>query len=173
MIEKSRLEELIKQGATIFMIKQQPFIAGVSNFIGIQKETLSKENNIGKDNTLYWKDMGIAELEYLFETHEQAEWQLEFGNITRTETLSLPTWEDVYSKLKNYKESDAYTVRLVDNDFCSLVYVKYDMVSQIVLYTHYEAYDWNATKENYIEACKLCKKLFLGGESDESLCNKE
>ena len=28
-------------------------------------------------------------------TKEEAEWELEFGNITRTETLRLPTFEEI------------------------------------------------------------------------------
>lgn len=107
MITKERLEELIKQSATIYVITTEPFIAGASSFIGVQKEELSKENNVGKDNTLYWKDMGIAESEYLFETEEDARWELEM-TATRTETLSLPSWEE-FTKERDMEEFGFYS----------------------------------------------------------------
>lgn len=33
---------------------------------------------------------------------EAAEWHKEFGNITRTETLKLPTWEELKNKTEHY-----------------------------------------------------------------------
>ena len=155
MITKERLEELIKEEATIYVITHEPFIAGVSSFIGIKEEKLSKESNIGKDNTLYWQDMGIAELEYLYETKEEAEWYLEFGNITRTERLELPSWEE-------FKE-----IRFVEFFYNEYDYMlQYQNISKkIALYERNNKGDYylkEATKENYLEACKMAKKLFLG-----------
>ena len=154
MITKERLEELIKEKATIFVITRQTFIAGVSNFIGIEKQKLSKENNIGKDNTLYWRDMGIAELEYLFETKEKAEFALKYKRIPRTEYLDLPDWEEIHYKLD---------LDFIDKNKNKLVFRVRENFIDIINDKKKRIYGYdNATKENYISACLLCKKLFLG-----------
>ena len=36
--------------------------------------------------------------------------------------------------------------------------------SQIILRGNDDTYNWGLTKENYLEACKIAKKLFLGEE---------
>ena len=88
---------------------------------------------------------------------EEAEWELEFGNITRSETLKLPTWEE-------FKE-----IRFVEFFYKEYDYMlQYQNISKkIALYERNNKGDYylsDATKENYTEACRLCKKLFLGEE---------
>lgn len=157
MITKERLEELIQQGATIYVITTETFIAGVSGLIGVKKEELSKENNVGKDNILYWKDMGIAELENPFETEEDARWELEM-TATRTETLKMPRFESIIEPNKTFVlyEDDKFLGFITVDQQIVINYYKIGEIKRI--------FDKPLTKENYIEACKLCLRLFKGEE---------
>ena len=84
MIEKNRLEELIEQGATVYMANR--YTEGIF---------LDKRNFEVTDKELIFKYKIYAVLlEDLFETKEDAEEYAEFGNITRTERLELPSWEE-------------------------------------------------------------------------------
>ena len=149
MIEKERLEELIKQGATIW--KKEP---------GCVREI--KAEHIP---TFWCEYRWDFYCKYFFETKEDAEFALKYQNITRTETLSLPTWEEVtindkynYYGISYFEFGDGYRlfVKLPseDND-CEFVGI--DVNKNCELY-HWE----EATKENYLEACELCKKIFFG-----------
>ena len=155
MITKERLEELIGQCATIYRTYAD---------VSVQEVKLNK-NYMKVDNAFLWQKMTGAfkgcgtPLEQLFETIEEAEWYRDFGCIEKIERLWFPTWESVYNDLKDYKDGDFY---ILDNDHFSFVYNKRYETSQLFLYTHNEKYNWNANKENYYEACKLAKSLFLG-----------
>ena len=102
---------------------------------------------------------GISCDEFLENDENRLYWDKEFGCIERTERLELPTWESVYIDLKDYKDGDFY---IIDNDHFSFVYNKGYVSPQLFLYTHNEKFNWNANKENYYQACKLAKKIFLG-----------
>lgn len=156
MIEKERLEELIEQGATIW---------GVYDYSYSYDKPNKKVEFIDLDGFYnYYKDIdefimyqgGYSEL---FETEQEAEWHKEFGCILKIERLWFPTWESVYNDLKDYKDGEFC---ILDNDHFSFVYNKCYETPQLFLYTHNEKYNWNANKENYYEACKLSKSLFLG-----------
>lgn len=169
MITKKRLEELIEQGATIYYIKIETFVAGYSNFISIKEIELYSPIQC-KILEKYYNNEDYLIVKYgngtdyflpynLFETKEEAEWELEFGNITRTETLRLPRWEEF--------ELLGHDVDFIGEDktpyYFRLNYNKSEIY--ITNFTNGKAiYCAKATKENYIEACKLCKKLFLGEE---------
>lgn len=144
MITKERLQELIELGATIYYHK-------LTNGDYFDILDLSHSWVAGNINDL--------ELDRLFETKEEAEWELEFGNITRTETLSLPTWEEIEKDLKNCSDGE-YVI--VDDDRVTFVYYKLKKKPKLSIIANFDAIEFDATKENYIEACKLAKKLFLG-----------
>ena len=153
MIKPDRLKELIEQEATIWY----------ANITCITEKIL--DNTYKVDSAYLWKKIksGAVKscgypLENLFETKEEAEWYLEFGNITREEKLSLPSWEELEKDLDK-RNGDFW---IVDNNYFTFIYDKRDFSSQLKLRTIDENYDWNATKENYIDACKLCRSLFLG-----------
>ena len=156
MISKERLEELIEQGATIW---------GVYDYTYSYDKPNKKVKFIDLDGFYnYYKDIDefiMYQGDYcnLFETKEEAEWHREFGCIEKIERLWFLTWESVYNDLKDYKDGDFY---ILDNDCFSFIYNKRYETSQLFLYTHNEKYNWNANKENYYEACKLAKSLFLG-----------
>ncbi len=163
MITEKRLRELIEQKATIYFAIQG-YIEKVE-LIPQNEEFYLKINNdclmfITDNPYVYDDEEEFYDLEELFETKEEAEWQSEFGNITRTETLKLPTWEEIEKDL--YGRTGSFYI--VDNDCFSLVYDKGEIISQILLRTVEENYNWNADKGNYIKACQIAKKLFLGEE---------
>ena len=159
MIEKERLEELIEQGATIYsneygeiqLIKENALILyenGQNNYI-----LYALEPNKKYHNEIFDED--------LFETKEEAEFSLEFQNITRTETLNLPTWEELNKKVDTIPNMFWQIAK------CSefILFLQTDKTlknSQIILRGNDDTYNWGLTKENYLEACKIAKKLFLG-----------
>lgn len=112
------------------------------------------------DNILYCGSE-IVSLGNLFETKEKAEWELEFGNITRIETLSLPSWEELQNKI----QSNGFGNKIIAN-FDSYVFeYKRSLKNSVVIGINLGSetlYYGDLTKDNYIEACKLAKKLFLG-----------
>ena len=158
MITKERLEELVKNadrnsiiwGVTDYTYHKSKPALRIEYFELYNMPTFYK-NNIDK----LFENYNNTEF---FEIKEEAEWYLEFGNITRTEILNLPTWEELQKDLD--KRIGDYWI--ADNFYFIFIYDKRDFNSQIILRTKDENYNWNATKENYIEACRLCKKLFLG-----------
>lgn len=124
-----------------------------------------QENEPEIDNyLLYFWDKYLVEhrydLESIFATKEEAEWQLEFGNITRTEKLELPTWEQ-------FKKNECFTFFGIDWTFYELHNRRRNKLQLDYSYDN-DYYrpekEWKLTYENYLEACRLCKKLFLGEE---------
>lgn len=142
MITKERLEELIEQGATIWT-KDLHFLELNKNDCFMNSKNLLQFGNFHYTN------------DYLFETEEDARWELEM-TVTRTETLKLPSWEEFVKdreleEFGFYSKYQKYTVIRVINE-------KY-----LVVETSFERYyTGELTKENYIEACKLCLRLFKG-----------
>lgn len=155
MIEKSRLEELIKQGATIYCADrdvQFPILIFLNEEDFVKKEDLSHEESCVRDN---------IPLEDLYETEKQAEWALKYQHIIRAEELNLPTWEE-------FKNSDK-PIRFCGNDWqvyelgivLNLNEIYLDLFDDYDTYTQ-ERY--KATEENYIKACNVALKLFKGEE---------
>lgn len=152
MITKERLKELIQQRATVYA-------NGVGEIELIPENDIEIYENGNDSYILYafepnrkYKNEIFAE--ELFETKEDAEFSEEFQNITRTETLSLPTFEE-FKKFERFefkaKDGHQYTIHYISG-FKTLA------ITGIIENKYYG----EATKENYIEACKIAKKLFLG-----------
>lgn len=148
MIERERLEELIKQSATIYQVYVDATII---------KMKLDKDFKV--DNAHLCKKLkGVVKscgypLYKLFETLEGAEWYKEFGCIERTEKLELPTWEEFLKAEKYFlfKAKNSQNIFLFREN--NTIYI--------------EDEKWNIlreelTKENYILACRKAKELFLG-----------
>ena len=100
MIEKNRLEELIKQGATIWVQNKYCMAYDVKLnhlfHIGIadNKESLLYwDECIDEENTR--EEVLVDYLENLYENQEDAEFASKFQKIERVETLNLPFWEDI------------------------------------------------------------------------------
>lgn len=149
MIARERLEQLIEKGAEIWHLCGRKDIRKTN---ARDIPTHYRLNNF-KDWELY--------KEYYFETKEDAEEYAEFGNITRTEKLELPSWEDVKKDSETLKYG-TYTIAEYKHLFSlNLKILKY-FPTQIVLFTDTEKYGWNLSRENYNEARRLCVKLFKG-----------
>ena len=172
MITKERLEQLIKQEATIWKVPYGTPIetklhklSFVGNKLNLKEDYLMEYSLKNCDYIM----SGI--LSQLFETKEDAEEYAEFGNITRTERLKLPSWEDV----KDAGYDEIFFVK--DNRFDSGVIQYYFLVAEQtnqiqIMFREIEhimtidAYDVifskPLTRENYDEARRLCVKLFKG-----------
>ena len=159
MIKKERLEELIKNEATIYT---PDIMWGSVGEIKLNKKMVIKNDrldgdlgNLGLEGASCYCSIPLTDL---VETKEEAEWYKEFGSIERTERLELPTWEEVSRDLENAPVGN-YVIK--SSDGWSLEYVKYNE-TVIGLYSEYVWSEWEATKENYILACRKAKELFLG-----------
>lgn len=160
MISKGRLKELIEQGATIYAIVKIPFIAGYSQILEVEEFDLKAPiiKEISEDGKQFLYFNHLLDLDYLFETKEDAEFALKFKRIPRTEYLDLPTWDEI---------EDCY-----DLEFSNSGFEVYKMKNRILVKTNKDYYldlydyifDKPATKENYLFACELARKLWLGEE---------
>ena len=157
MITKERLEELIEKGATIYGVDDRWDIAEVRE-LDAQQIYYSSSN----DNYQYvFDDHSCIEFfeDELFETKEDAEEYAEFGNVTRTERLKLPSWED-------FKKTQIFLFESKEKILMELA-VWESIENRVIKVT--TTNDWNVcffnkplTRENYNEARRLCVKLFKG-----------
>ena len=165
MIEKERLEELIEQGATIYEVKYNNINpVSLANKI---RDVYYKNGVIAVEPRPDEKYLHHKYFKRLFETKEDAEFALEFQNITRTETLNLPTWEElnIIDEIKIYGEyGKRYIVQVDEYDISIYASDGYDFI----LYKRFER-----TKKNYIKACTIARKLFLGESVEKGENNEE
>lgn len=150
MIEREKLEEILKNNGKIYhIIEYKGELATVKN----------KAEDYNAIDLLYLFING--DKNQWFETKQDAEFALKYQNITRTETLSLPTWEEVEN---DYIEPNIilfHRFMKKDNTEAELVVDCFE--NKIEVLGVGGAYNiWEATKENYLKACEICRKLFLG-----------
>ena len=167
-IIKERLQKLIEKGATVyssrFTIKDEPGDIWLTGNCSIENNILNVMNS---------RENGSYRVENLYEHKADAEWDLEFGKgkVTRTEELNLKNWNE----LNEYrKESDYYSIRFVANPFnVDIQYLfSVDLKNNGGIYICKEVdgelsevlFDKLFNEENYTEACRLIKKLFMGEE---------
>ncbi len=171
MITKERLEELIKQGATIWHYEWEEIKLNKYTCEICEVKSLLFHKHIGwalqfeysYNDTTYKGEVDINELE---EDVEKGKWEEEFGNITRTETLKLPTWEEFQqSKDIVFHNRDSEYSLYLNKEGKNKVMIR---IWQERINSEYGVCIWGerATKENYTLACRKCKELFLG-EKDE------
>ena len=150
MITRERLEELIENNGTVYCVLDK-----------VYKITLDKRYFCIIGDYLQWSKFldklmprRTPHIDDIYETKEDAEFAKEFKNITRIETLNLPTWEEL-KKFERFdfkaKDGNRYTIHFISG-FNTLA------ITGIIKNEYYG----EATKENYFEACKIAKKLFLG-----------
>lgn len=163
MIEKSRLEELIKQGATIWsrytdLIKKEPILIDLSS-LNQENPRFKLYNDEHKIEIYDYDNLLMYQLEDLYETEKDAEWASKYQLIPRTEYLDLPTWEEFKNQDKPIRfcgdDWEVYELRLALDK--SEIYL-----DEVGDYEMYGQDMWEATEENYIKACDLCIKLFKG-----------
>lgn len=159
MITKERLEELIKEGATIY------YLSGHEVSIIFLNEDWSVDNVYfgggEAERWLYYKDIIYKPLNQLFETQKQAEWALRYY-ATRTEELDLPMWEE-FCKLCELVVN--FEIQITDkNKVVHLLYKSGNYINIWNMDDKTVEFSEKATEENYIKACDLCLKLFKGEE---------
>lgn len=169
MITKERLEELIKQSATVYTLMQGK----------IEKIDLAKARIFGRTDNYTYIEYWCNTFEYyietsnerLYETKEQAKWHLD-NTFERTERLKLPMWEEFYNHSKTI---DNYRILFTSKDrerieLCVCGNIDEADPESIVIFNldndldQSYLFDKLANEENYKEACKLCGKLFIGEE---------
>lgn len=151
MITKEQLEELIEQGATIYGIDDRWDIVEVRELDA--KQIYCSSSN---DNYQYvFDDCGVVEFfeDDLFETKEEAEWYVKYGEVTKSETISFPTYEKMMQDLEG--KTGIYTIIDASNVLLEVNLGKH-YVDQIYLYTKEDKFNWNLSKEGYEQACEMC-----------------
>lgn len=156
-ISKERLEELIKQGTTVYSLDKQ-----VKYPIPIFLK--DGENVVVNDNELVNSVRVIDKIENLYETQKEAEWHLKY-HATRTEELNLPIWKEFITYNENIGVSfvgEDWVVYELSNDID--IYHK----PRILLTADGEYFEeWKSTEENYEKACNVALKLFIGENNDK------
>lgn len=158
MITKERLKELIQQRATIWCSSWEEEV-NLSPENCVIDDLCIPEVNFREKRLLVLEDdkktaLHSYRLQFLEEDVETEKFKLEFQNITRTDTMNLPTFEE-FKKFERFefkaKDGHQYTIHYISG-FNTLA------ITGIIENKYYG----EATKENYLEACKIAKKLFLG-----------
>ena len=162
-ISKERLEELIEREAKVY---DPDYMWGSVGELILNKDMKVVDWRLKGELKSLKVEGGSClcsvPLEDLVETKEEAEWKLEFGNIQRTETLSLPTWKEFQKHCDFFRFTDKYgnkcTIEKYGNYGNKFIDVVQNGVGIIFPYLSYNEND-------YIKACRLAKKLFLGEET--------
>lgn len=147
MIEKERLEELIREETIIYYIWYTKY----APYMRISECKLNNKMYVD-DDILCLEDCDDGEILYLndiFETKEELDWHIEFGCIERTERLELPTWEEFWNS--------GQTIWFTGKDGGQYGLSQYNR--EILLNDAYIGY---LDKESYYKACRKCKEIFLG-----------
>lgn len=148
MITAERLEELIKQGATIY----------ISYFKEFETIKLCEDCEITSQGDLWFFEnrmCAFAHKEQLFETKERVEWHCKM-TAERTERFEPPMWEDIE---KDYEFSFIKDGFLVTLDLKKEKWLT--VTSGICL--RFDVLGCKVTKENYIKACEIVRDLFNRG----------
>ena len=163
MITKERLEELIKQEATIWVKNQYCNAYDVElshcDYVAI---TDNKESLMFLDYSIQEDDpesVLVDYLENLYETKEDAEW----ASIAtyRTEIFDPPAWEEI-------NDDTNWECFFFTRDGYDYYFVVDGLMESISLRSEYgKKYYFDFTKEDYIKACTIARKLFLGESVDE------
>lgn len=151
MITAERLEELIKQGATVYHID------------GLEIKLLCNLVEVCGD-TLYAPAGFQWSIKNLYETKDQAEWVLKTV-AERTERFEPPMWEDIELEKR-------YVFRfIINNEFIYFKVGKHENAkfNNITIFNItgdkmiFSKWDSDTTKENYIKACERVRDLFNEG----------
>ena len=163
MISKERLENIIKTRETLYYIN---CCSGVGI---IELEFLPNLNLDIYDNDVLrvfsYKDnipFLTIPLNTLFKTKKEAELHLEFVGIKREEEFPYVSWEDFSGGLRIIE----FVSFKHENIELSVLTISYETAYIQLFNSKTETMLFNkpATEENYYEALRLAKKLFLGEE---------
>lgn len=168
MISKERLQKLIKQEATIWADSygeiQLCDKSEVCRVISCEGESYCLSGFI-YDCEFFPFAVILEELE---EDVEKGEWQYEM-HTSRIERFSPPTYEEM---IKEPRCLDCWTKEFVvmDNDKpIGIAFIGVDFDCEIVSVEmgSDQYFVEQLTKDNYIKACTIARKLFLGESVDE------
>lgn len=138
MINEERFNQLVDEQATVYWVYE--------DVIDVARASLTDFYWLGGEN--------------VFETETEAKELLKYGNITRTEKLELPMWEEF---------CDGKSIRCGDQEYQTTYWVIKDD-KHIKMYKFYngssagEFFNKPLTRQNYDLARDLCIKLFKGEE---------
>ena len=164
MITKERLEELIEQGKFIYSTDTKLY--GCVRMLELENQLEKVEYDKNGKVKLFITDNGWwhwFSLKDLYESKEDVEEILEFGDITRTERLELPTFDELFDEI--FAGSfGIHTIQRFDN-----VQIRYKLLLSGVAWLFVvkgkdELFTAPLSRENYNEARRLCVKLFKGEE---------
>lgn len=148
---KERLEELIKQGVTIYCL-----------YIGcnvLELDLSSGNFEIAKDCPVLIERLedGVVDsycLDRLFETKEQCEW---FNRIRciRLERFEPPMWDDIENEYKFKFVANGLVYVFLVNKHYNAIILETTVTDPII-----HEFDELATKENYEKACEIVRDMF-------------
>lgn len=174
MVTKSRLEELIKENAKVYIKKENKFNPyQLRNNDGTSQtySTVEVWDSFEDECYLmgYYSGTGqyICDLEDIYE-EKATKWELENTAIVK-DVLKFPQWQDVkfdargrFVKRFHIKDDYDYFGELrvinVDNEHGIIVVQEINAGSGGQTF-----FDGGLTEENYNKACKICIKLFKEG----------
>lgn len=169
MISKERLQELIDQKETIWtddygeiqlcdnseVCETISFTSNHQTQFGYCLSGFMYNNEFVSNN---------IEPEDLEENVERGEWNFEI-HTNRLERFEPPVWED-FVNIISPKGSMSYDFVSKDKESCE-IYVDFSY-QEITILGEFGGYgEWQLSKENYIKACTIARKLFLGESVDE------
>lgn len=163
-ISKERLEELIEQGATIWS-------EDWNEEVELSKKNCEIHDVYDERNRPFMTRLFVREddlhcpsynIRCLTEDVDAGLWQLEFGDIKKEERLALPTWQKFnthnfisdgefigfWNGIRRYKLHILNGTRIIIFDYGRNISI----------------FNEALTKDGYLSACRLAKKLFLGEE---------
>lgn len=167
MIKKERLKKLIEQELKIYIYDKytENYYAiqlNKENFL-IVRNQLQRNVPLGINDMIMETVIVLYRLEDIYETKENIKWYLKFGNIKRTQTLSLPSWEEIFAD-KKILYNGIYNCYWLDNawkygiEICA--YIKNNDFKNGQIRVN-GTYFNGITKKNYLKACILARKLYL------------
>lgn len=130
-----------------------------ANYFPIPDEELEVHDYCNIQNDGDCDEDFVCYLKDCYETQEDAEFAKEFKNINRIEVLNLPTFKEL-------KKFERFDFKSADGYRYALLFVS--NAKKLILTGLIEnKYYGEATKENYLEACKIAKNLFLGVDEND------
>lgn len=163
---KQRLEELIKQGATIWSSGFDEEIELNPKNCKIEKQKWQTEPKpklylVVKEDEEHYPTYCLDNLR---EDVDRAKWERKM-NTERTERFEPPMWEDLVTPYqftiicrckKDSRDMGTYTLYV----YQSGIYIEEDIEAHAQQYLFGEDF----TKENYEKACEIVRDLFKGGK---------
>lgn len=161
MITKERFEYLKKETQIVFYILNTSVsILRLDETYGISTEEYNKTHNCKPQLFHHYNGIfqNICDSDKIFETKEDAEFALRYKRIPRTEYLDLPIWDEFNSEDKLV----AFTV--YPHNYHLLKVGNYIYLRSFYGQGGMDIFNKPLTEENYLLACELCRKLWLGEE---------